>query len=190
MLINRNDSLTEVFSNVSHELHRGALDRNHPFRFVSLSTVAGSHANSRLVVLRQVLEDLSCVFFTDKRSQKISDLSDNSEATLLFWHAGKKVQVSVRGSVVVHNENKVAREYWSGISIDGRKAYGSTLSPGSRVDRPELAHDWPSEIGSEFFSVIVVRASEMDVLQLHKLSHYRAQFKFVNNDWLGSWVVP
>ena len=97
MLINRNDSLTEVFSNVSHELHRGALDRNHPFRFVSFSTNGQEGVNSRLIVLREVQEDLSFVFFTDSRSKKIADLSINTHSSLLFWHAGKKVQVSVKG---------------------------------------------------------------------------------------------
>lgn len=190
MLINRNDTLIDVLSNVSHELHRGALDRNHPFRFVSMATVSDNTANSRLVVLREIQQDLSFVFFTDKRSQKISDLSENQAATLLFWHAGKKVQVSVKGKVEIHNQDAKAEEYWSGISIDGRKAYGSTLAPADIVDRPEVAHDWPCEISSEFFSVIIVHPEELDVLQLHKLSHYRAQFRYEKSEWLGSWIVP
>ena len=190
MLINRNDSLTDVFSNVSDELHRGALERNHPFRFVSFATLDKGKINSRLVVLREVQDDLSFVIFTDSRSQKVMDLSENTTATLLFWHAGKKVQVSAQGTVMLHKQDALSEKYWAGVSIEGRKAYGSALSPGSMVDRPALAHEWPDEISSEFFCVIVVRPQEMDILQLHKLSHYRTQFKHHDNEWLGSWVVP
>lgn len=190
MLINRNDTLSDILLSVSHELHRGALDRKHPFRFVNLATVDGNKANTRLVVLREVQEDMSFVFFTDKRSVKISDLSKNESATLLFWHPGKKVQVAVKGRTEIYNQDAKAKAYWASISIDGRKAYGSKLAPGTNVDRPELAHDWPSEISSEFFCVIKFYPEELDVLQLHKLSHYRAQYKYVNNEWLGSWVVP
>ncbi|MEQ9299421.1 MAG: pyridoxamine 5'-phosphate oxidase family protein [Cyclobacteriaceae bacterium] len=190
MLINRNDSLTDVLSNVSHELHRGALDRNHPFRFVNLSTLNQQNVNARLVVLRAVQEDLSFIIFTDKRSQKVADLTKNEAATLLFWHAGKKMQVSITGKAELHNQDALAEEYWSGISIEGRKAYGSRLAPAETVERPEQAHDWPNEIGSEFFSVIVVRPVKMEVLQLHKLSHYRAHFKHHKGEWGGDWLVP
>ncbi len=190
MLINRNDTLTEVLNNVSNELHRGALDRNHPFRLVSFSTHCKQGVNSRLVVLREVMDDMSLVFFTDSRSNKIIDLGINTNPALLFWHAGKKVQVSVKGHATLHQQDSLAEKYWSNISIEGRKAYGSVNVPGERIERPDIAHNWPSEINNEYFSVLVVRPMEMDVLQLHKLSHYRAEFKRNNDDWLGSWIAP
>lgn len=190
MLVNRNDSLNDVFNNVSHELHRGALDRKHPFRYVNLSTMGQEGINTRLIVLRRVEVNLDLIFFTDHRSQKVADLTANAHASLLCWHPGKKAQLIIKGTVTLHRQDTLSEKYWSGISIEGRKAYGSALAPGAQVDRPDLAHDWPDQITNEHFCVMVFHPQQLEVLQLHKLSHYRAKYQLAQHDWLGCWLVP
>lgn len=62
MLFKAEDPKNEIFTTISHELHRGSLDRKHPFRFVVLSSSTENEVESRYVVLRKVGQDLHFFF--------------------------------------------------------------------------------------------------------------------------------
>lgn len=83
MLFNSQNSLSEVWATLSHELHRGALDSKHPFRYVTLATRGEDAPEQRIVVLRKVDEALNFYFFTDSRTAKVTQIQENLK--LNFW---------------------------------------------------------------------------------------------------------
>ncbi|MEM8893379.1 MAG: pyridoxamine 5'-phosphate oxidase family protein [Bacteroidota bacterium] len=190
MLINRNDSIEEVVKNTLLEVTRGVVDRKHPFRFVSLATTSEGIINNRLVVLRKLTDDFRMIFFTDDRSNKVDDIENNPRVTLLFWHPGKKAQITFKGNAQLHNQDHFTNQFWSSISVEGRKAYGSVKSPGEPVNHMSDAHNWHPDISDDHFTVIEFVPKGMEVLQLHKLSHYRARFTLKHEIWSGGWIVP
>lgn len=191
MLIEKGYSKQEVFSALKHELHRGALDKRHPFRFVVLSTLGGDGVDSRYVVLRSIDEALHFFIFTDSRSEKIKELKANPHASLLFYHSQKRVQVRVQVNSVIHQQNETVKYRWESVQGEARKAYQSILSPGIPIEDPEDAFSWNENLADfSFFSVIELIPTSIELLQLNGLEHLRIRFTYFDGDWTGQWLAP
>ena len=189
MLISESDRLEQVWQNLKHELNRGALDKKHPFRNVVLGTDA-NWPNLRYVVLRQVSEALHLLFYTDLRSRKVEEINHNGRSSVLLYHPSKKVQIRMQGHAQVHAADALSAEHWKNIQGAGKKAYGPLVSPGTEIREPAEAHQWPEDIDGNLFAVIEFTPTLMDVLQLNRMSHLRAQFEHKENDWRKCWVAP
>lgn len=191
MLINKGIDLEEVFSTVKHELHRGALDTQHPFRFVVLGTLSPTGPDTRNVVLRKVDEHLNFYLYTDQRTDKFKSIELDPRVSLLFYASQKRVQVRVKGNAVLHYQNEEAQKHWNFVQGLAQKAYHSRLAPGTVIDHPEDAYFWSDHMDEpDFFSVIQVNPHFLEVLQLDGLEHLRAQFTLNNGIWTGSWIAP
>lgn len=191
MLFESINSIEEVFSEVIHELHRGALDRKHPFRFVVLSSFAGSDLESRYVVLRKVGKNLSFFFYTDSRSSKVSQLNSEKRTSLLFFHPQKRVQIRVNGKAILHHLNDTSLEHWKNVQGEAQKAYNSTLSPGTEIKDPQEAFHWKEDLSNPVnFCVIEIQPDQIESLQLNGLEHLRIGFSLLEGEWQGKWLVP
>ncbi|MEO1053134.1 MAG: pyridoxamine 5'-phosphate oxidase family protein [Bacteroidota bacterium] len=190
MLFDNNENLSEVFQTVVHEIHRAALDKKHPFRFMALATGSGHDLNNRYVVLRKIDQDLNLYVFTDSRTGKVKDLEKNPACAILLYHPQKRAQVIIKGTVTLHNQDQVAQEYWSQVQGDARKAYNPSVAPGTVINKPEDAHKWPASLDDTHFTVIKVEIGSIEALQLNGLEHLRAQFIRSNGDWDKNWIVP
>jgi len=190
MLFNSQNSLSEIWATLSHELHRGALDSKHPFRYVTLATRGEDAPEQRIVVLRKVDEALNFYFFTDSRTAKVTQIQENPQAEFLVYHPGKRTQVRVKGRLHIHQQNELSQEMWKRVQGDAQKAYNSTLSPGTEIAAPDLAYDWPTELDDRFFAVLKFIPERIEALQLNGLTHVRVSFSKSGADWDGDWLVP
>lgn len=190
MLFSENEDLDEVWSATCHEIRRGSLDKKHPFRFVSLSTLHNNQIQSRYVVLRSVDESFNLYCYTDSRSDKIYALENNPQLTLLFYHPSKKVQVRINAQAIAHHQNELSMQHWNHIQGIAKRAYGSSIAPGDHINYPSEAHQWPDMIDDTFFTVIQAIPSEMEVLQLNRLMHLRAKFWKTDDRWNKQWIAP
>ena len=188
MLIEKDYDLHQVLSVVQHEIHRAAMDRKHPFRYVALGTSNDTIA-MRYVVLRKVEKDFKLVLYTDHRSGKVDQIRSNPKGQLLFYHPQKKVQVIVSGIITFHNTDGVAEKHWQYVQGEARKAYCSVQAPGTPIDRPEEAYKWDSQMNSAHFAVLHFEPTSIEVLQLRGLDPLRAIFEKTDK-WKGTWVVP
>jgi pyridoxamine 5'-phosphate oxidase len=189
MLFSENESPSEIWKSISHELHRGALDSKHPFRFTNLGTIGKTGPEIRTVVIRSINTNLEFYIFTDFRSEKVAELSANSSATLHFYHPGKRVQVRVKAITEVHNQDEVSETYWSKVQGEAQKAYTSTLAPSMRVSDPNQGFDWTENGDDRFFAVLKFIPESIEALQLNGLRHLRILFSESEN-WEGQWLVP
>ena len=190
MLFNEQESLSEIFHSVRHELHRGALDHRHPFRYISLATQTNEDLDLRYVVLREVDDDLNFYIFSDTRTRKVFHTNTNPKVAVLLYHPNKKVQIRIKGEATVHQRDEVSTTMWPRVQGDGKKAYNPTIAPGSRIAHPEEAHQWPETMNDENFTVIKISPTYIDALQLNAQEHLRVEFSKTNDDWEMNWIAP
>lgn len=190
MLFTRENKPTEIWQMVVHELHRGALDSKHPFRYMNLGTNGKDFPEIRTVVLRKVDEDLNCFVFTDFRSAKVREIQSDPLVSLHFYNAKQRVQLRIQSKALIHNQNQVSGKYWTQVQGDAQKAYNSILAPGSKIETPEQAFEWPDKMDSQFFSVLELIPQSIEGLQLDGLNHLRINFSKKLGNWEGEWLVP
>ncbi len=187
MLFNSSDAPSQIWQNVLHELHRGALDPKHPFRFLTLATAGVQFPQVRTVVLRQLSPMMEFLVYTDARTAKVQDLLKTPRVSLLFYHPKKQVQVRVKAIATLHVEDALAQEQWKRVSEKRQSEYKSGLAPGTRIETPDLG--WETQSESAHFSVLKFSPLSIEVLQLAREGHLRMQFELASG-WQGTWLVP
>jgi general stress protein 26 len=187
MLFNSSDAPSQIWQNVLHELHRGALDPKHPFRFLTLATSGAQFPQVRTVVLRQLSPAMEFVVYTDVRTAKVQDLLTTPRVSLLFYHPKNQVQVRIKAIATLHVEDAIAQEQWKRVSEKRQSEYKSGLAPGTRIESPDLG--WETQSDSAHFSVLKFSPLAIEVLQLARQGHLRIQFELASG-WHGTWLVP
>jgi len=188
MLIEKNHRLPEVFNNLKAELKRAAVDRKHPFRYCVLST-HGHEVNSRYVVLRKMTNDLEFLIYTDSRSQKIQDISINSEVQLLFYHPKKQTQLILSGKASLLSDDTLSKAEWCNVKGNAQRAYNTIEAPGTPIQAPHLGHRYKEQMNEQYFTVIKISAEKLEALQLNQSEHLRVKFE-IGKNWEGQWLVP
>lgn len=190
MILDFDKSKDEAWRDIKHEIHRGALDKKHPFRFLVLSTSSENGPESRWVVLRKVSDQLNMYVYTDSRTQKVQDLKSHRWAHVLLYHEKKALQIRCKGKVELHFQNEISEAHWNRVQGLAKRAYTPTIAPGRHIQSPEKAHDWKPEMGSQHFAVIEFIPEEFDVLQLNRSEHLRLKITKDKGVWAMSWVAP
>ena len=189
MLFTQKEHPAEIWQTLKHELHRGALDSKHPFRYVILGTLSESGPQIRTVVLRSVSKSLEFYVFTDFRSAKVAELRQSPVACLHFYHPGKRVQIRVHATANLHSQDELSRAFWAKVQGDAQKAYTSTLPPGMGIPAPEDAYHWLDPGEDRYFTVLRFIPEQVEALQLNGLRHLRIVFS-QSEAWQGQWLVP
>ncbi|MCM0060423.1 MAG: pyridoxamine 5'-phosphate oxidase family protein [Algoriphagus sp.] len=187
MLFSATDSFPAIWQTLLHELHRGALDPKHPFRYLTVATAGNQFPQVRTVVLRHLTPDLEFLVYTDVRSSKVQELFEVPRVSLLFYHPKKQVQVRVKALATIHVEDELAQAHWKRVPDKRRSEYQSKLGPGTRVEAPSAG--WESSSDPSYFSVLKFSPLSLEVLQLARDGHLRMQFDLASG-WQGDWLVP
>lgn len=195
MLIEPNNSLEKAFTDVHDQLKRAGVDTRHKFRFFTVATIGNTEKTipqSRMVVLRSFSNDWTFEFYTDHRSSKVEEIKDTPIISAMFWDPPKRVQVRIEANVSLHNQDDVADERWKDVQGDAQKAYTSTLTPGSSIDDPKDAHDWPDSYSSDNFTVAVCSAVRVKALQISGMEHIALESRrdSPSGEWQKTWIVP
>jgi pyridoxamine 5'-phosphate oxidase len=190
MLFSQKNSVEEIFHSVKHELHRGALEAKHPFRFVTLVTQSDNGVDARYVVLRSLDEELNFFVFTDARSSKVAHLRTHPDMVLLFYHPHKRTQVKVTGKAEIITSGKTKAAFWAKIQGEAQKAYNQVLPPGTAILDPSEAYSWNVPLTDSNFTVIQIRPFEIEALQLNGNEHLRILFNLEGKEWEKKWIAP
>ena len=194
MLITPDHTPDDALENVHDELKRAGVDRKHKFRFFSVATISADSLNprSRMVVLRSFDSDWYFEFYTDIRSDKVSEVKANPFIEALFWDPSKRVQVRIHAAATIHHRDKLSKERWSKVQGDAQKAYASPIKPGAAISYPGDAHQWPAEMDDRHFAVIRCNSSAIKVLQISGMEHVALEYTRSNghDGWMGAWIAP
>ena len=148
--------VTKLFQDLKEELNKGFTEKDHPFRFFTLGTVGlDKMARLRTVVLRNVAEDLTLTFYTDKRSKKIIHINENSKVSTLFYHPDKMMQLKIEGLATVIKDNHTLQNHWKNLNENSKKEYTTSLAPGSTLpDRNAIEYLSDEE---NYFSIVTIQ---------------------------------
>ncbi len=155
--------------------------------------------DGRIVVLRKSDQSNNLLqFHSDIRSDKITKLKNNKNASMLFYNKEEKIQVRLKVECTVNHNNEITKESWSKTGHISRKCYLVDNGPGTESStptsglKPELDNFEftmeQSEKGYKNFTVIQCKIKSMEWLYLAAKGHRRARFEIDNNK--ESWLVP
>lgn len=180
--------ITTFFKELSEELKLGATEKEHPFRYFTLGTFGLDNSiGQRMVVLREVSQDLKLTFYTDNRSPKVAQLQKNNTVSALFYNPTKLVQLRIEGKSIIETDMEVLKVHWNNVPLNRRKEYNSNKPPGDSVDnRDEI--EFLSE--KTHFSMVHIFPDKIDFLKLGHHYHTRIQFSLVDEEWKGKFSVP
>ena len=155
--------------------------------------------DGRIVVLRKSDQSNNLLqFHSDIRSDKITKLKNNKNASMLFYDKEEKIQLRLKVECTVNHNNEITKESWSKTGHISRKCYLVDNGPGiesptpTSVLKPELDNFEftmeQSEEGYKNFTVIQCKIKSIEWLYLAAKGHRRARFKLDNNK--EYWLVP
>jgi general stress protein 26 len=68
------------------------------------------------------------VIYTDKRTQKIKDIQNNSEFSALFYDSKKLLQIRRKAELITDKEQIAT--YWHTVQQASKKDYTTSIAPG------------------------------------------------------------
>lgn len=172
----------EIRHRIWTELARATKDRHHAWRTPVLATAQDCLPHARTVVLREVHASMSQLFFyTDGRSAKVSQLSTQPDAMLVFWSNRLNWQLRARVSVTLHATGQLVDTIWTRVSQSASSAdYLSPCAPGTALPGAK------TKASSDKHHLVVISAEvqEIDWLELASSGHRRARIRADSWDWL------
>ena len=84
----------------------------------------------------------------------------------------------------------LAKKFWHGIVGSSSENYTTIYPPSSPINNINEGHKTNKDLNDKYFSIIEFSPINMNVLQLSRDGHIRANFNKVNNEWEGSFIVP
>lgn len=176
-----------ILEEVKQELVSGPSKKRHPFRYFTLATLKNGEPKQRTVVLRKTLADLSLVFYTDKRTEKIKELQSNAKFSALFYHPKKLLQIRVEGKAELIKDADEIAKYWHTVQQASRKDYTSSKAPGTPINNPE---EVAYESEENYFCPVKLVPNSIEYLQLKRPNHVRVLFSKTDKDWFSEFLVP
>ena len=169
------------------ELVNGHSKKRHPFRYFVLATNENGKPRQRTVVLRKTLLDSSLVIYTDKRTQKIKDIQNNSEFSALFYDSKKLLQIRIEGKAELITDKQQIATYWQTVQESSKKDYTTNRAPGTSIKNPDDVGYEPKE---NYFCPVKLIPNTIEYLRLKRPNHLRVLFSRNDIDWSGEFLVP
>ena len=196
------ENTLEILEDIKRNLSRGVKDRKHNFHTPVFSNVnSDGEIDSRIVVLRN-FDPLKMIlnFHTDFRSPKATDLMQNNNSLFVFYDHKLKIQLRIKTTSILNNQNEIAKEMWEKTRLLSRKCYLTLKNPSSFTELPEdgipdhLVSKEPSleesEKGFKNFTVVENKINEIDWLYLEISGHRRLKLIFKEQKPEYHWIIP
>ena len=177
----------QILEEALQELENGHSKKRHPFRYFTLATLKNGEPKQRTVVLRKTLEDASLVFYTDKRTEKIKELQQNSAFSALFYHPKKLLQIRVEGEAALITNKEEIATFWHTVQQASKKDYTTQKAPGTIIKNPDEVAYEPEQ---NYFCPVKLIPNSIEYLRLKRPNHLRVLFSKTDTDWVGEFLVP
>ena len=196
------ENTNEIFEDIKRNLTRGVKDRKHTFHTPVFCNVDNENSiESRVVVLRQFdSPNMVLNFHTDFRSPKILGLQQNNNSLLVFYDHKLKIQLRIKTTSIINNQNKVTQEMWEQTKLFSRKCYLTEKAPSSSTNLPEDGIDQSlggreptieeSERGYKNFTVVQNQIQQIDWLYLAASGHRRLKIILEKQIPSFQWIIP
>ena len=191
--------LKEIQNKYWSMLEDAVVNRGSPFRIPVFICTDKNEIDGRIVVLRKSDRKNNILqFHTDFRSSKVNIIKQNNNASLVFYDKEEKIQLRVKVSCIVNNQNNITDEAWKKTQHISRRCYLTDDAPGTISKKPTSGmiskledFDYTmeqSEVGYKNFTVIQCKIQSFEWLYLAAKGHRRAKFDIEKKT--ESWLVP
>ena len=193
------ENFKEIKKKIWSMLDEAVTNRSSQFRIPVFVCGDQKDFDGRIVVLRKSDQSNNLLqFHSDIRSDKITKLKNNKNASMLFYDKDEKIQVRLKVECSINHNNEITKESWSKTGHISRKCYLVDNGPGtesstptsglkSELDNFEFTME-QSEEGYKNFTVIKCKIKSIEWLYLAAKGHRRAKFNLETNK--NSWLVP
>ena len=193
------EDFIEIKNKIWSMLNNAIKDRDSAFRIPVFICGSQENVDGRIVVLRKSDQSNNLIqYHSDIRSNKITKLKSNKNASMLFYDKEEKIQVRLKVKCTINHDNEITKESWLKTGHMSRKCYLVDNGPGTKSPsptsglKPELdSFEFTmeqSEVGYKNFTVIQCKIISMEWLYLAAKGHRRAKFDLENNKEL--WLIP
>jgi pyridoxamine 5'-phosphate oxidase len=140
-------------------------------------------------------------FHSDLRSDKISQIEANADASVLMYDEAAKLQIRLTGRLSLGTE-EAAEQAWNASTEFARRCYMAQSAPGSQANAPMSG--LPAWIegkqptldmlidARQNFAILWFEFDRIDWLYLANNGHRRAKFvrDAQSHAWNGNWLIP
>ena len=193
------ENFKEIKKKIWSMLDNAITDRSSQFRIPVFVCGVQKDFDGRIVVLRKSDQSNNLLqFHSDIRSDKITKLKNNKNASMLFYDKDEKIQVRLKIECTINHKNEITKESWIKTGHISRKCYLVDNGPGTESPtptsglKPELDNFEytmeQSEEGYKNFTVIQCKIKSIEWLYLAAKGHRRARFEIDTNE--EYWLVP
>lgn len=188
--------LEELEASIWRRWEEALLNRYHPYRLLTVSTIgAGGAPRARVVILRDVdsIQRLLS-FHTDARSSKVAEIEADARISLLTWGEEDRVQLRAEGEASLWRTSSAeGAAIFSKLSEEARNAYRSAVAAGRPIDHPDAAQpERVSERDPARQNFVLVRCviQRLEWLQLQDGQQNRAEFLYSERGAIRRWIAP
>ena len=196
-------NLNDLEQYVWKKLVNGAIKKKNGCRTMCVATVSKTHECTVRTVVNRKADELQkkIIFYTDVRSRKFADLQNDNQVALLFYDTRQNMQIALKATVKIHNNNELAQNRWKATSLKARLAYMTVDAPNTKSELPTLGYseqylvtiptEAESDVFSSNFAVIECQVHAIEFLWLHFSGNRKANFTYKNGVLEnGYWAVP
>ena len=191
------NDLDETLAESWRLIARGVADRRSPFHHPTLATLgADGRPRLRTLILRGCdVQERSLRLHTDRRSEKVSEISNDPRVGLHFYDPTAKIQIRIDGSATLNTDNATADAAWAGSRLMSRQCYGIAPGPGATIETadafalPETS-DAGTAPGRANFCSVTIRIESLEWLYLAVAGHRRALFRWPDERLQAGWLAP
>ena len=177
------------FEWVHQEMRRAYVKKKHPYRIVVLSTFGNEYPKSRNVVLRNYGANRTFEVYTDSRSNKVAELIQHPESSLLFWDSKKNIQVRIATRAEIAHNNSTTEAIWKKLAPRQREEYLKAAPSGKTIESPQEFHNL-LEVEMNHFSILQLTPYFWDILHLSAEGHRRVGVRKEAENWTAEWIMP
>ena len=173
-------------------LAQGVVNKKSKFHTPTFSTINGNAINSRTIILRKVDNKKKMLFFySDSRSRKVLNIKQNNNATVHLYEPRFKLQVQLYGHANIENNSEKTKDIWKSFNNFSKKNYLSELSPGKKINSlDELKYNKDNEEAFYNFSLIYIKVSKLECLQLSDINNIRVEYLYTESSYKKYYIVP
>ena len=193
------ENFKEIKKKIWSMLDDAITNRSSQFRIPVFVCGDQKDFDGRIVVLRKSDQSNNLLqFHSDIRSDKITKLKNNKNASMLFYDKDEKIQVRLKVECSINHNNEITKESWSKTGHISRKCYLVDNGPGTESSTPTsgLKSEFDnfeftmeqSDEGYKNFTVIQCKIKSIEWLYLAAKGHRRARFEIDTNKMY--WLVP
>lgn len=181
LIFSGKDDLSGVDHTLWQRLQNARNEGGDPLLTPALATLGAHYPQQRSVVLRKVDEnERSLYFFTDARSEKVTELRANPNAALHFYHHPEKLQLRFNGRVNILRSGALRDRFFAEVQKEELVSYGTERPPGAHISQPEADYMVLDSLAERHFCVLQFQAQRLEALQLNGDHHYRVEFLYEN----------